>query len=526
MALLNTKSAVSLAALMAFGLATTPGGTLRLSDRQTIEMPAIGSAAAATKKKTTKKAPPKKPATTKRVCTTKKVKGKLVKSCKTVKIVPAPVVVVPPPVVVTTVAPAPVQPVAVAPQPPLPAPPPPPAPQPYQPRASDYFPIHLADSLAGAVGDAPPDFVVRFDRIDSWVWLSRSGEMLIVEPGRQGVVQYYFMNGGNAPYLVRDAYNSYAFNGPELTHVYDDRGRLFIGQLSWSQADESRAMFDRGRALFAASLRQRGWSGDSAVRWYDTMRGSSGWSYQHGWRGNWGGDWRRRSDWQSFEYDQFSQMPPRYLDDERRRRQDSTWRYDRWRRDGAQGAPPPTANPVIQNPAPVSTAETSPPAPAPRPRPAPAPAPAPMPTPAPTPAPRPAWRQPAPQQPTITQEPQPNEFPRRRPAPQPAPPPPPPPVQVQQVPVVAEPAPPPPPPPPLAPPVEVAPPPPPPAPPPPPPPPAPPVEVAPPPPPPPPPPTAPVAVPEPVLEQPAPRDVPIKVDEGVAQQDTAEQQRP
>ena len=34
------------------------------------------------------------------------------------------------------------------------------------------------------------------------------------------------------------------------------------------------------------------------------------------------------------------------------------------------------------------------------------------------------------------------------------------------------------------------------------------------------------AVPEPVLEQPAPRDVPIKVDEGVAQQDTAEQQRP
>ena len=98
----------------------------------------------------------------------------------------------------------------------------------------------------------------------------------------------------------------------------------------------------------------------------DTMRGSSGWSYQHGWRGNWGGDWRRRSDWQSFEYDQFSQMPPRYLDDERRRRQDSTWRYDRWRRDGAQGAPPPTANPVIQNPAPVSSAETSPPAPAPR----------------------------------------------------------------------------------------------------------------------------------------------------------------
>ena len=541
MALLNGKNAVSLAAMMAFGLATTPGGSVRLGAGWAAELPAIGSAAAATRKKVVKKsAAPKKPATTKRVCTTAKVKGKLVKSCKTVKIVPVPVVVVPPPVVITTVNPVPVQTVVVRNPPPPISTPQPQRPAPIaQPPASSYFPIDLADSLAGAIGDAPPDFVIRYDGIESWVWLSRSGEMLIVEPGREGIVQYYFIGGGSAPYLVRDGYNAFAFSGPELIQVYDDRGRLFTGELSRRQNDVAFGLFDRGRALFSASWRQRGWSGDSALQWYDTIqRDNYAWSGQSGWRGNWRGDWRRRPDWQSFEYDQFSQMPPRYLDDERQRRRDSTYRYDRWRRDGARGAPPPTANPVIQNPAPVSPAEAGPrpgppPAPAPRPQPrppvvTPPPAPAPAPAPAPVPTPQPGWRQPAaPTEVSPDREPRPPEFPRRRPQPQPAPPPPPPapiaqPVQVEQAPVVQT-LPPPPPPPPPAPapaPVEVTPPPPPtpPAP----------VVVAPPPPPPPPapPPPAPPPVPAVAPEPPAAPDVPVTVDEGAGRQDPVNEQRP
>ena len=518
MALLNGKNAVSLAALMAFGLATTPGGSVRLGDALTVELPAIGSAKAATKKTTKKKAASKKPATTKRVCTTNKVKGKLVKSCKTVKIIPVlPLLVPPPPAPVIIVpkiewpsvytVPA-VQ--AVAPQRPAPI---------AQPPASSYFPIDLADSLAGAIGDAPPDFVVRHDRIDSWVWLSRSGEMLIVEPGREGIVQYYFIGGGSAPYLVRDGYNAFAFSGPELTQVYDDRGRLFTGALSRRQNDVAFGLFDRGRALFSASWRQRGWSGDSALQWYDTIqRDNYAWSGQSGWRGNWRGDWRSRPDWRAFEYDQFSQMPPRYLDDERQRRRDSTYRYDRWRRDGARGAPPPTANPVIQNPAPVSPAEAGPrpapaPAPAPAPRPRPpvvTPPPAPTPAPALAPAPQPGWRQPvAPTEVSPDPAPRPPEFLRRRPQPQPAPPPPAPivqPVQVEQ-------APPPPPPPP----VEVTPPPPPPAP----------VVVAPTPPPAPPAPApTPPPVPAPVLEAPPSPDAPATVDDGSARQDPVNAQRP
>lgn len=521
MALLNGKNAVSLTALLAFGLVTAPGGSVRLGDALTIDLPAIGSAQAATKKRTVKKkAASKKVASTKRVCTTKKVKGKLVKSCKTVKIIPALPLLVPPPPAPVVIVPkiewpsVYTVPAVQAVAPPRPAPP-------AQPPASSFFQIDLADSLAGAIGDAPPDFVVRYDRIDSWVWLSRSGEMLIVEPGREGIVQYYFRSGASAPYLVRDTYNSYAFSGPELAQVYDDRGRLFMGQLSWRQADDSRNLFDRGRALFSASWRQRGWSGDSAVQWYDTMRGSSGWSWQSGWRGNWGGDWRRRSDWQSFEYDQFSQMPPRYLDDERQRRRDSTYRYDRWRRDGAHGAPPPTANPVIPNPAPVSPGEAGPPpptpapapAPTPRPRPRPpmvTPPPAPAPAPAPAPTPQPGWREPiAP--PTISTEPEPRppEFERRRPrlqpAPQPAPPPLPAPVaapvQVEQSPAIPAP-----PPPPAPAPEVIAPPPPPPA------------------------PAAPAPAPPPVPaatpEPPANPDVPETVDDGSARLDPVNEQRP
>ena len=302
-------------------------------------MPVVGAPAAeaATKKRTAAKKPAaKKPATTKRVCTTAKVKGKLVKTCKTVKIVPVPPP--PPPVVVTTAVPVPApapepQRLAAAPVPPPPAPVPAPPPPPAQPPAEAYFYIDLADSLAAAIGDAPPDYTFRYDGIDSWAWVSRAGETLIVEPGRDGIVQYYFYQGETAPYLVRDSYYAYAFDGTRLVQVYDDRGRLFTGQLSWRQRDDSRVLFDRGRALLSAAWRSRNWNGDAALSWYGAMNGGAFYyDWSRGWSGSWNGDWRRRSDWRAFEYDQFGRMPPRYLDDERRRRKDSAWRYDQWRR--------------------------------------------------------------------------------------------------------------------------------------------------------------------------------------------------
>ena len=57
----------------------------------------------------------------------------------------------------------------------------------------------MADSLAEAIGDGPPDYTFRYDGIDSWAWATRGGETLIVEPGRDGVVQYYYRGRSSAP---------------------------------------------------------------------------------------------------------------------------------------------------------------------------------------------------------------------------------------------------------------------------------------------------------------------------------------
>ncbi|MBN8486081.1 MAG: hypothetical protein J0L50_15060 [Sphingomonadales bacterium] len=367
---------------MAFRIALTSSSKLALAAlllAAPLTAPLIGPAPAeaATKKtvkKTTKKAATKKPATkaaTKRVCTSKKVKGKTVRSCRTVKVAAAEPVVQTAPVVVVTKAEAPVVQTIVAPPPapPQPAPlPPPPPPQYSGPPAAAFIWIDMADSLADTIGDGPPDYTFRYDGIDSWAWTTRGGETLIVEPGRSGVVQYYYRGRSSAPYLVRTEDYSYAFDGPNLVHTYDWRGDLFTGNVRWDQKREAERLQARGRALMSAALRSRSWSGDAALTWYSLFySGNYGWNGSTGWRGDWRGDWRRRPDWRSFEYEQSGQMPPRYLEDERRRRKDAAWRYDRWRRDGARGAPPPTANPVVPNPAPVTQAPPPPASPAPPP---------------------------------------------------------------------------------------------------------------------------------------------------------------
>ncbi|MEQ1496168.1 MAG: hypothetical protein ABL912_10480, partial [Novosphingobium sp.] len=101
------KTAVSAVALMALGIAGQPGASLRFTagpDR-VIELPLslVSAARAATRKKVAKKKAAT--GTTKRVCSTKKVKGKLVNTCKTVTVVKATAPLAPP-VVVTAVVPA------------------------------------------------------------------------------------------------------------------------------------------------------------------------------------------------------------------------------------------------------------------------------------------------------------------------------------------------------------------------------------------------------------------------------------
>ena len=146
-------------------------------------------------------------------------------------------------------APAPQQ-LAPSAPPPSPTFAPPPAP-PQIPIAAYYY-IDAADSFAGALGKSPPDFSFDCGGYDCYGWVSRAGEVLVVEPGRDGVVQYYFAPGDTSPYLVRDSYNSYAFDGRALQVVYDQRGAVMIQPPVWQQVDYAVQLREHGRALYAA----------------------------------------------------------------------------------------------------------------------------------------------------------------------------------------------------------------------------------------------------------------------------------
>lgn len=215
-----------------------------------------GKAEAATVRKVKKRkvVVARKPVTARKVCTVTKVKGRKVTRCKAVKIVSVPPVMVAP-----VYAPAPPQPLTAVPvssPPPVLQPPPPPPPR-INP--ADYYWIDQADSLAQAFGNSPPDFTFSCDGIDCWAWVSRDGEILIVEPGRYGVQQYFFAPRQTSPYLVRDSYNAFAFDARDLIVIYDNQGRVMPYGADPRQRDLADALRERGRALYAASLRQRRW---------------------------------------------------------------------------------------------------------------------------------------------------------------------------------------------------------------------------------------------------------------------------
>ena len=336
---------------------------------------ALGSADAATikranaRKAAVRKVAVRKSVATKRVCTTRRVNGKVLKRCKVVRSIAPPVVTFAPPRQSNPSALMPVQ-------PPLnygqTAPPPLPVSPPYfaqSPSSSAiaYFWIDQADSYAQAIGNSPPDFSFACGGVDCWAWISRAGEVLIIEPARDGVLQYFFAPRETSPYLARDSYTSFAFDGRELVQVYDNQGRLYTSGLTSQARYDGEALQSRGRALFAASLRQRRWDRGTAAAWRAQY---SSYGFNDGWNTGWDGDWRGLPDWDRFERDRRHQHPPRHLDDEHHDRRDARNRYDDWHRRGDHGPPPMTGNPVV-TPGGGSAGAVTPPAPHPHPAPLP-----------------------------------------------------------------------------------------------------------------------------------------------------------
>ena len=345
----------------------------------------LGRADAAADAATVKRAKPHKTALrkwvpTKRACTNRKIKGKRVKRCTTVRVIP------PPPAATFAPPIPPPNPAALPAVPPQLNYVPPSSPPSYAAQSQSLSPIAYlwidqADSYAGAIGTSPPDFSFDCGGVDCWAWISRAGEVLIIEPARDGVLQYFYAPRETSPYLARDSYTSFAFDGRDLVQVYDNRGRVYTGGLTGQARDAGQALQQRGRALFAASLRQRRWDRGSAAAWSAQY---SSYGDNDGWNSGWGGGWRELPDWDRYARDNRYRHPPRQLDDEHRDRRDARRRYDDWHRRGDQGAPPPTGNPLAL-PGGGGAGAAAPPPRDPRPRPGPAPAPAPSPAPQPQP---------------------------------------------------------------------------------------------------------------------------------------------
>lgn len=222
----------------------------------------------------------------------------------------------------------------------------------------DYRWIDTAEGLARAIGSAPPDFTFRFDGREAYAWVSNEGEMLIVEPSPLGVIQYYYMPRAAAPYLVRDVYESYAFEGPTLAAWYDATGQLMIDTPSPRSEDRAIALHRRGRDIVAASY-QRRWDSEVAAS-YSTQLflGYDFGAYDSGWAGSWHPHWRDRPEWHERRERRRDHVRERRraerLAEERRARDDHARRFEGWRRGGRRGAPPtlmPTPEPVVTEPA-------------------------------------------------------------------------------------------------------------------------------------------------------------------------------
>jgi hypothetical protein len=208
----------------------------------------------------------------------------------------------------------------------------------------DYRWIDTAEGLARAIGSAPPDFTFRFDGREAYAWVSNEGEMLIVEPSPLGVIQYFYLPRAAAPYLVRDVYESYAFEGPRLVAWFDATGQLMMDTPSPRSEDRAIALHRRGREILAASY-QRRWDSEAATSYSSQVFLGFGFgAYDSGWAGGWQPHWRDRPEWRDRrdrrrDYERERRRADR-LEDERRARDDHARRFDGWRRGGRRGAPP------------------------------------------------------------------------------------------------------------------------------------------------------------------------------------------
>ncbi|MBV1687021.1 hypothetical protein KRR38_04855 [Novosphingobium sp. G106] len=157
----------------------------------------------------------------------------------------------------------------------------------------DYAYLDRAAYYDDAYFDAPPDYAFDYDDVSPWGWEGYDGSTVYLEPVDDGYRYYYYEPGYDTPYLVRDNYYSYAYDGPSLVVIYDNYGRPLPRDRYGERWDYAGRYFVRGRELRAAARDDRrgvigaNWAAQrrqierSNAIWESRRRNNPAWSNYH-----------------------------------------------------------------------------------------------------------------------------------------------------------------------------------------------------------------------------------------------------
>jgi hypothetical protein len=238
-------------------------------------------------------------------------------------------------------------------------PPAPPITRVSAPRQPAYSYIDDAYDLGDAFADSPPDYTVDYDGVQPWVWRSSGGDYRVVEQTSYGEREYFYHDGADYPFLVRDVDYSYAYDDGQLVEVYDSYGRPYPGYGASLLAIAAQYLY-RGQHLHYAAIhdqRQAAYAADWRARSQGVLAAQQ----------RWGAEQKSNPDWRQFHEQHVQRQQPQQaaFQQERSQRQAYAQRtapviaaapqapplrdglLAGQRRDAAQdrGAPPPAAGP-------------------------------------------------------------------------------------------------------------------------------------------------------------------------------------
>jgi|GEM_PF-3813861 len=158
-------------------------------------------------------------------------------------------------------------------------------------RGDAYGYLDRAYYQEDAVEDAPPDYSFDDGGVRPWTWTSGDGARVISEPVAGGYRTYYYDDGSDTPYLVRDPQYAYAYDNGALVSVFTLAGVQVDLTPGSGPMQYAGRYLDRGHALWQSSnsgahlaVNAYAWSDRRAdlsaqrVAWQRNISQNSGWS--------------------------------------------------------------------------------------------------------------------------------------------------------------------------------------------------------------------------------------------------------